>query len=58
MRVNDGDPLAVSAKDKISGRSEVAVSGDSVKVELIVRHWIRDSRGIVRFVGPANAPAR
>ncbi len=50
VRVNDGEPVLVSAPDRNSGHSEISVSGDNVKVELIARRWMRDSRGIVRYV--------
>jgi len=52
MRVNDGEPVLVSARDRMAGRSEINVTGGSAKVELIARRWMRDSRGIVRYVGP------
>jgi hypothetical protein len=42
--------VLVSAPDRNSGHSEINVTGDNVKVELIARRWMRDSRGIVRYV--------
>jgi hypothetical protein len=50
VRVNDSEPVLVSAPDRNSGHSEINVTGDNVKVELIARRWMRDSRGIVRYV--------
>ncbi|MBV9081032.1 MAG: hypothetical protein JOZ62_00020 [Acidobacteriaceae bacterium] len=50
MRINDGEPVLLSSKDKEAANSRVNASGDNLKIELIVRHWMRDSRGIVRFV--------
>ena len=52
IRVDDGEPLSLSEQDKAAGQTEINTTGDNVKVELIVRHWMRDSRGIIRFVTP------
>jgi hypothetical protein len=50
LRVNDGEPVLLSAKDRTAGKTQINVDTDTVKVELIVRHWMRDSRGIVRYL--------
>lgn len=51
IRVNDGAQQPLSAEEKASGAARIAPASDSnIKVELIVQHWMRDSRGIIRFV--------
>ena len=60
IRINDGEPVPLSAIAKMAGQSHIEASGDNVKVELIAQHWIRNSRGIVRYVAaasPVPAPA-
>jgi len=56
MRINDGDPAALSSEDKINGRTQITATGDNVKIELIARHWLRDSRGITRYVRAERPP--
>lgn len=50
IRIDDGAPVPLSAADKASGQTTIKYSGNDVKVELVVQHWMRQSRGIVRFV--------
>ena len=51
IRVNDGAQQPLSAEEKASGAARIASASDSnIKVELIVQHWMRDSRGIIRYV--------
>jgi hypothetical protein len=57
IRVNDATPLLLSSEEKASGQVEVGASPD-IKVELIARNWMRDSRGIVRFVKADNVSGR
>lgn len=54
IRVNDGAPTLLSDADKAAGKTEIKYSGNDVKIELIVQHWMRQSRGIVRFVTAAG----
>ncbi len=57
IRVDDGDPVPLSSAEKTAGQTAVATKSDDVKIELIAQHWIRDSRGIVRFIrGRASPP--
>lgn len=53
IRVNDGAPTPLSSVEKAAGQATVSASGDDVKIELTVQHWMRQSRGIVRFVTAA-----
>jgi hypothetical protein len=53
VRVNDSMPVQLSSEQKAAGQLEVSASPD-IKIELIARNWMRDSRGIVRFVRAAN----
>lgn len=51
IRVNDGAQQPLSTDEKIAGAARItAPSLSNVKVELIVQHWMRDSRGIIRYV--------
>lgn len=50
IRVDDGEPLALSSTEKQAGQTSVASGADDVKIELIAQHWLRNSRGIVRFI--------
>jgi hypothetical protein len=62
IRVDDGEPVALSPAEKIAGRAAITNSATDVKIELTAQHWLRDSRGIVRFVtaeqpsSPATPP--
>ncbi len=50
IRVNDEEPKPLSIEQRAVGNAVVAARGDSVKVEVIVQHRLRHSRGIVRYV--------
>jgi hypothetical protein len=56
IRVNNGTPVPLSAEDKVLGRTEVPVSGDEMKVEIVIHHWSHDTRGIVRYVKLPGMP--
>jgi hypothetical protein len=51
VRVDDSTPVMLTSEERAAGRVEVTSSAD-MKVELIARNWIHDSRGIVRFIKP------
>jgi hypothetical protein len=51
VRVDDSTPVMLTPEEKTTGRVEVQARPD-MKVELIARNWIHDSRGIVHFVKP------
>jgi hypothetical protein len=51
VRVDDSTPVMLTPEERAAGRVEVTSSAD-MKVELIARNWIHDSRGIVRFIKP------
>ena len=51
VRVDDSTPVPLTPEEKTTGRVEVQARPD-MKVELIARNWIRDSRGIVHYVKP------
>ncbi len=50
IRVDDAQPVALSSAEKEAGQTSIVSSGDDVKIEVLAQHWLRDSRGIVRFV--------
>jgi hypothetical protein len=49
IRLNDGPPVPLSSEEKRIGRVSLTAAKD-FKVEVMARNWIRDSRGIVRYV--------
>ena len=51
VRVDDNTPVMLTPEEKTTGRVEVQARSD-MKVELIARNWIHDSRGIVHYVKP------
>ncbi|HEY6989100.1 MAG TPA: hypothetical protein VH369_11980 [Bryobacteraceae bacterium] len=57
IRINDASPVLLSAEQKTSGKVELSARPD-LKVELIARNWMRDSRGIVRFVQAEKPPEK
>jgi hypothetical protein len=56
IRVDDGQQIPLTQEQKSAGQAKITPTGDNVKVELIAQHWMRDSRGIVRFVRPLPPP--
>jgi hypothetical protein len=62
VRVNDGTQQPLSPEDCSAGSVRLKTPvGSNVKVELVVQHWMRDSRGILRYIGAptaAGAPAQ
>lgn len=59
IRVNDGAQQPLSSDEKMAGAARITPPAPAnVKVELIVQHWMRDSRGIVRYLStvPPTAP--
>ncbi len=56
VRVDDGPPQLLTDSQKESGVVEVPTRTSNTKVEIIAQHWIRDSRGIVRYISPQPKP--
>ena len=59
LRVDDGDPIPLSSRERNEGQAAIRSSSGNTKIELIARHRTRESRGIVRFVeplAPINGP--
>ena len=57
LRIDNSDPQPLSDADKAAGKTQLKIPADNVKIELIARHWMRDSRGIVRYInGVSSAP--
>jgi hypothetical protein len=56
IRLNDGPPVPLSAKEKTTGQVSLSATSD-FKVEVLARNWIRDSRGIVRYLHSPGALA-
>ncbi len=58
LRINDEQELPLSLLQRDAGQAKIAATGDDVKIELIAQHWIRDSRGIVRYLRPVAGAAQ
>ncbi|HEY1947002.1 MAG TPA: hypothetical protein VGG97_08355 [Bryobacteraceae bacterium] len=56
IRVDDSAPVPLSPGEKATGQLELSATPD-MKIELITHNWLRNSRGIVRFV-KADTPAQ
>lgn len=50
IRVDDGPPQLLTDQQKDAGEFTIPMHGENTKVEIIAQHWIRDSRGIVRYL--------
>jgi hypothetical protein len=62
LQINDGQWVSLSSVEKSTGRAVVTVPNGDVKIDLLAKHWLRDSRGIVRYIRtpravPQTAPA-
>ncbi len=57
LQINDGQWMALSSVEKTAGRAVVTVPSGDVKIDLLAKHWLRDSRGIVRYIRtPRSVP--
>jgi len=50
LQVNDGQWITLSAQQKDAGRAVISVPPGDLKIDLVAKHWLRDSRGIVRYI--------
>ncbi len=50
IRIDDGLALPLTSDQKTSGQIDIKQTSGNMKIELIAQHWIRDSRGIMRFI--------
>jgi hypothetical protein len=50
LQINDGQWISLSSTEKTAGRAVVTVPSGDVKIDLLAKHWLRDSRGIVRYI--------
>jgi hypothetical protein len=62
LQINDGQWVSLSSVEKTTGRAVVTVPNGDVKIDLLAKRWLRDSRGIVRYIRtprsvPQTAPA-
>ncbi len=54
IQVGGAQPVSLSPEERVAGQVAIAADGSDIRIELIARHWPRDSRGIVRFIRPAK----
>jgi hypothetical protein len=60
IRVDDQEPTPLTEEQRRSGQMEIKPQSRNPKIELIAQHWVRDSHGIVRYLGaptPTAVPA-
>jgi hypothetical protein len=57
IRVDDGPPQPLTAAQKEAGEYDLQPPTNNTKLELIAQHWLRDSRGIIRYVNLGSAAA-
>ncbi len=56
LQVNDGQMIPLTEQQKLAGEAVIAPPSGDVKIDLIAKHWLRDSRGIVRYLRTAKTP--
>lgn len=54
IQVNDGELVSLTQLQKASGQAVISVPNGDVKIGLVAKHWLRDSRGIVRYLRSAK----
>ncbi len=57
LQVDDGQWIALSPEQKTAGHAVVTAPQGDVKIDLLAKHWLRDSRGIVRYIRTPKVPA-
>lgn len=58
LQINNGQWITLSPEQKSAGRATVTAPPGDVQIDLLAKHWLRDSRGIVRYIRiPNPAPA-
>ena len=56
LQVNDGQLVPLTEQQKLAGEAVISPPSGDVKIDLIAKHWLRDSRGIVRYLRTAKTP--
>lgn len=57
LEINNGQWITLSPEQKSAGRATVTAPPGDVQIDLLAKHWLRDSRGIVRYIRiPSHAP--
>ncbi len=54
LQINDGQWITLSPEQKSAGQAIVTAPPGNVKIDLVAKHWLRDSRGIVRYIRTAR----
>ncbi len=55
LQVDNGQWTVLSDTQKVAGRAAVTAPPGDVQIELVAKHWLRDSRGIVRYIRAPKA---
>jgi hypothetical protein len=56
LQVNDGQWVSLSPEQKAAGHAVITAPNGDVKIDLLAKHWLRDSRGIVRYLRTPKTP--
>ncbi|MBV8865752.1 MAG: hypothetical protein JO210_10200 [Acidobacteriaceae bacterium] len=54
LQINGGQWITLSAEQKSAGQAIVTAPPGDVTIDLLAKHWLRDSRGIVRYLRAAK----
>ncbi len=52
ISIDDGQQIALSPQQRAAGQATITGASDNIKIEVIAAHWMRDSRGIIRYIKP------
>ncbi len=50
LQVDNGQWTTLSDAQKAAGQAAITPPAGDVKIDLVAKHWLRDSRGIVRYI--------
>ena len=55
IQVDNGSWMPLTPEQKTAGRAMVTAPPGDVKIDIMAKHWLRDSRGIVRYIRTGRA---
>ena len=50
LQVDNGQWVTLSDQQKTAGQAAITAPAGDVKIDILAKHWLRDSRGIVRYI--------
>lgn len=54
IQIGQAQPVSLSPEERAAGQVAVTADGNDIRIELVARHWPRDSRGVLRLVRGAR----